>query len=109
VATETLLQQELTQRRLEHIKLRMKVRRLEAWLREEDPHATDPRHLQFEALQAERTELKKHAQKIQEDASRMQRSVSSSLEVGGAAGGPEGSALLVTASSAYPCWFMLQR
>ncbi|XP_034413289.1 coiled-coil domain-containing protein 96 [Cyclopterus lumpus] len=79
--TETLLQQELIKQRLKHIKLRIKIHRLEAELHEEDQHSRDPRHLQFEQLQAERLELKKYTDKKNEVSSKMQKSISSSLEL----------------------------
>ncbi|KAK9524350.1 hypothetical protein VZT92_016754 [Zoarces viviparus] len=80
-ATGKLLQHELTKLRLKHIKLRIKIHRLEAELHEEEEHARNPLHLQFEQLQAERLELKKHTEKQNEECSKMQKKIISSLEL----------------------------
>ncbi|TDG99985.1 hypothetical protein EPR50_G00200410 [Perca flavescens] len=81
LATEKLLQHELITLRRKHIKLQIKVRRLEAELREGDQRARDPLQLQFEQLQAERLEMKKHTKKQNEESSKMQKKISSSLEL----------------------------
>ncbi|KAI3375843.1 hypothetical protein L3Q82_004118 [Scortum barcoo] len=81
LAAEQLLQDELIKLRLRHIKLRMQIQRLEAELREGDDHARDPLHLQFEQLQAERLEQKKQAEKQKEESLRVQKKISSSLEL----------------------------
>ncbi|XP_054457231.1 coiled-coil domain-containing protein 96 [Anoplopoma fimbria] len=80
-ATETQLQQELIKVRLKHIKLRIRTQRLVAELHEEEGHARDPLHLQFEKLQAEKLELRKHTEKQNEESFKMQRKISSSLEL----------------------------
>lgn len=82
LAAEQLRQDELIKLRLKHIKLRMKIHRLEAELRDGEEHARDPLQLQFEQLQAERLELKRHTEKQNEESLRMQKKISSSLEVG---------------------------
>ncbi|XP_039678873.1 coiled-coil domain-containing protein 96 [Perca fluviatilis] len=81
LATEKLLQHELIMLRRKHIKLQIKIRRLEAQLREGDQRARDPLQLQFEQLQAERLELKKHTKKQNEESSKMHKKISSSLEL----------------------------
>ena len=82
LAAEQLRQDELIKLRLKHIKMRMRVRRLEAELRDGEEHARDPLQLQFEKLQAERLELKKVMEKQNEESLKMQKKISSSLEVG---------------------------
>ncbi|XP_078131829.1 cilia- and flagella-associated protein 184 [Sander vitreus] len=81
LATEKLVQHELIKLRRKHIKLKIKIQRLEAELREGDEHARDPLQLQFEQLQAERMELKKHTKKQNEESLKMQKKISSSLEL----------------------------
>ncbi|XP_040036033.1 cilia- and flagella-associated protein 184 [Gasterosteus aculeatus] len=80
VATEELLQDELTKLRLKHIQLKIKIHRLETELRKEDAPDREPLHLQFEQLQTERQELKKLNKKQNEESSKMQKKISSSLE-----------------------------
>lgn len=82
LATEKFLQDELVKLRLRHIKLSIKIHRLEAELCKWEEHAWDPLRLQFEQLQAERLELKKQTEKQNEESLKMQKKVSSSLEVG---------------------------
>ncbi len=82
LAAEQLRQDELIKLRLKHIKSRLKIHRLEAELRDREEHARDPLHLQFEQLQAERLELKKQTEKQNEESLKMQKKISSSLEVG---------------------------
>lgn len=82
LAAEQQSQDELIKLRLKHIKLRIKIHRLEAELRDGEEHARDPLHLQFEQLQAERLELKKHTEKQNEESLKMQKKISCSLEVG---------------------------
>ncbi|XP_051231275.1 coiled-coil domain-containing protein 96 [Dicentrarchus labrax] len=81
LAAEQLRQDELIKLRLKHIKLRSKIHRLEAELRDGEEHARDPLQLQFEHLQAERLELKKQAEKQHEESLKMQKKISSSLEL----------------------------
>ncbi|KAM3590926.1 uncharacterized protein V6R79_018979 [Siganus canaliculatus] len=81
LAAERLHQEELTTLRLQHIKLRLRICRLEAALRDREEHGSDPLQLQFEQLQAERLEWRKQAEKQQEEALKTQRKISSSLEV----------------------------
>ncbi|KAA8578969.1 hypothetical protein FQN60_007008, partial [Etheostoma spectabile] len=80
LAKETLLQQELIMLRRKHIMLRIKIHRLEAELREGEERARDPLHVQFEQLQAERLELKKHTKKQNEESLKMQKKICSGLE-----------------------------
>lgn len=74
-------QQELVKQRLKNIRLNIKIRRLEAALRdwEED---RDPVQVQFEQLQARRLEQKRQAEKDKERSVKMQQKICSSLEVG---------------------------
>lgn len=74
-------QEELVKQRLKNIRLNIKIRRLEAALRnwEED---RDPVQVQFEQLQAERLEQKRQAEKEKERSVKMQQKICSSLEVG---------------------------
>ncbi|XP_070786350.1 cilia- and flagella-associated protein 184 [Enoplosus armatus] len=81
LAAEQLRQDELMELRLEHIKLRVKTRRLEAELRDGEEHTRDPLKVQFEQLQAARLELKKHAEKQHEESLKMQKKISGSLEL----------------------------
>ncbi|XP_076581170.1 cilia- and flagella-associated protein 184 [Chaetodon auriga] len=81
LAAEQLRQDELIKLRLKHIKLRIKIHRLEAELRDREEHARDPLQLQFEQLQAERLELKKHTEKQNEESLKLQRRISSNLEL----------------------------
>lgn len=82
LAAEHLQQDELIKLRLKHIKLRIRIRRLEAELRDGEERARDPLQLQFEQLQAERLEQKKHNEKQSEEALKLRKKISSSLEVG---------------------------
>lgn len=74
-------QEELVKQRLKNIRLNIKIRRLEAALRdwEED---RDPVQVQFEQLQAKRLEQKRQAEKEKERSAKMQQKICSSLEVG---------------------------
>ncbi|KAL6118936.1 ccdc96 [Pungitius sinensis] len=80
-ATEELLQHELTKLRLKHIQLRTKIHRLETELRREEAPEREPLHLQFEQLQTERLELKKFTKKQDEESTKMQKKIRSSLEL----------------------------
>lgn len=82
LAAEQLRQDQLIKLCLKQIKLRIKIRRLEAELRDREEHARDPLQLRFEQLQAERLELKKRAEKQNEESLKPQRKISCSLEVG---------------------------
>ena len=82
LATEKILQDRLVKLHLRHIKLSIKIHRLEAELCKWEEHVWDPLRLQFEQLQAERLELKKQTEKQNEESLKMQKKVSSSLEVG---------------------------
>lgn len=82
LAAEQLRQDELIKLRLKHIKLKIKIRRLEAELHDEEEQAKDPLQLQFQQLQAERREMKKNIEKQNEESLKMQKKISSSLEVG---------------------------
>ncbi|XP_073331451.1 cilia- and flagella-associated protein 184 [Pagrus major] len=81
LAAEQLHQDELIKLRHKHIKLTIRVHRLEAELRKREEHAGDPLHLQFEKLQAERLVLKKQAEKHSEEVFKMEKKISSSLEL----------------------------
>nr|XP_046237176.1 coiled-coil domain-containing protein 96 [Scatophagus argus] len=81
LAAEQLRQDKLIKLRLKNIKLGRRIQRLEAELREGEEHARDSLQLQFEQLQAERMELKRHIDKQNEESLKMQRKISSSLEV----------------------------
>lgn len=74
-------QEELVTQRLKNIRLNIKIRRLEAALRdwEED---RDPVQVQFEQLQAKRLEQKRQAEKDKERSVKMQQKICRSLEVG---------------------------
>ncbi|KAM9335619.1 cilia- and flagella-associated protein 184 [Symphorus nematophorus] len=81
LAAEQLRQDELIKLRLKHIKLKMKIHRLEAELCEGEEHARDPLQLQFEQLQAERLEMKKLAEKKNEESLKIQKKISNGLEL----------------------------
>ncbi|XP_022608016.1 coiled-coil domain-containing protein 96 [Seriola dumerili] len=81
LAAEQRRQDELIKLRLKHIKLKMKIRRLEAELRDEEEHGRDPLQVQFEQLQAARLEQRKQAEKQSEESLKLQNKISSSLEV----------------------------
>lgn len=78
---EQLRQDELIKLRLKHIKLNMKICKLEAELRRGEEHDRDPIQIQFEQLQAEKLEQKKQAEKQHEGSVKLQKKISSSLEV----------------------------
>ncbi|XP_023126559.2 coiled-coil domain-containing protein 96 [Amphiprion ocellaris] len=78
---EQLRQDELVKLRLKHIKLKIKIRRLEAELRDREDHSRDPLQIQFEQLQAARLEQKKHAEKQSEDSLKLQKKICSCLEL----------------------------
>uniref|UniRef100_UPI0037E994D8 cilia- and flagella-associated protein 184 n=1 Tax=Semicossyphus pulcher TaxID=241346 RepID=UPI0037E994D8 len=66
LAAEQNRQDELIKLRLKHLKLRLKIHRLEAELRDRDEHR-DPFQLEFERLQAKRLVLKKKTEKQKEE------------------------------------------
>ncbi|XP_022069184.2 coiled-coil domain-containing protein 96 [Acanthochromis polyacanthus] len=78
---EQLRQDELSKLRLKHIKLKIKICRLEAELRDREEHSRDPLQIQFEQLQVARLEQKKHAEKQSEDSLKLQKKISSGLEL----------------------------
>ncbi|XP_062300496.1 coiled-coil domain-containing protein 96 [Scomber scombrus] len=78
---EQLRQDELIKLRLKHIKLRIRIHRLEAELRDREERARDPLQIQFEQLQAERLEQKKQAEKQSEESLKLQKKISISLEL----------------------------
>lgn len=82
LSAEQFQQDELIKLRLKHIKLRIKIHRLEAELRDREERSRDPLQLQFEQLQAARLEQKKEAEKQSEELLKLQNKISSSLEVG---------------------------
>ncbi|KAM8746690.1 cilia- and flagella-associated protein 184 [Acanthopagrus schlegelii] len=81
LVAEQLHQDELIKLRHKNLKLKIRIHRLEAELRDREEHARDPLHLQFEKLQAERLELEKQAEKQNEEVFKMERKISSSLEL----------------------------
>lgn len=82
LATEQLRHDELNKLRLENMKLKIKIHRLEVKLHNRNEHILDPLLVQFEQLQAERRELRKHTEKQNEEGLKIQKKISSSLEVG---------------------------
>lgn len=82
LAAEQLRQDELVKLRLHNIKLKTRIHRLEARLRDGEELARDPVQVQYERLQAERLQLKKQAEKQNEEALKVERKISGSLEVG---------------------------
>ncbi|XP_070711234.1 cilia- and flagella-associated protein 184 [Pempheris klunzingeri] len=81
LTAEQRRQDELIKLRLKHIKLKIRIHRLEAELHDGEEHARDPLQLQFEQLQAERHELKKQIEKQNEDSLKMQKKISGCLEL----------------------------
>ncbi|XP_030018552.1 cilia- and flagella-associated protein 184 [Sphaeramia orbicularis] len=81
LSAEQLQQDELIKLRLKHLKLKRKVHRLETELREGDERSSDPLQLQYEQLQAQRLELKKHIEKQSQESMKLQKKISSSLEL----------------------------
>jgi len=81
LTAEQLREDELIKTCLKHFKLRLKIRRLEAELRDGEKHGGDPLQIEFEQLQAERLEQKKQAEKESEESLKLQRKISSCLEV----------------------------
>ncbi|XP_018529806.1 LOW QUALITY PROTEIN: coiled-coil domain-containing protein 96 [Lates calcarifer] len=81
LSAEQFQQDELIKLRLKHIKLRIKIHRLEAELRDREERSRDPLQLQFEQLQAARLEQKKEAEKQSEELLKLQNKISSSLEL----------------------------
>lgn len=82
LAAEQLHQDELVKIRLKNIKLKLKIRRLEAELCNGQEDAQDLLQVQFEQLQADRLERKKQIEKQNEESSKVQNKISSCLEVG---------------------------
>ncbi|XP_047452017.1 coiled-coil domain-containing protein 96 [Mugil cephalus] len=80
LTAERLRQDELTKQRLKHIKLTIRIRRLEAELREEEEREKEPLQIHFEQLQAERLENRKRAERQSEELSKLQKKINSSLE-----------------------------
>ncbi|XP_068164070.1 cilia- and flagella-associated protein 184 [Antennarius striatus] len=81
LAAEQLHQDELTKLRLENIKLSVKIHSLEAKFCRGQEQNKDPLQLQFEQLQAQRLELKKNAEKQNEELLKMEKKISSRLEL----------------------------
>ncbi|KAK2862660.1 hypothetical protein Q5P01_002193 [Channa striata] len=81
LASEQLCQDQLISLRLRYIKLKVRIHRLEAELRDEDEHGRDLLQLQFEELQAQRLEQKQHIERQSEELLKLQRKISSSLEL----------------------------
>lgn len=82
LAAEQLQQDELIKLRLHNIKLRARIHRLEARLRDGEELARDPVQVQYERLQAERLQMKKQSEKQNEEALKVERKISGCLEVG---------------------------
>lgn len=82
LAEEQLRQDELIRLRLHNIKLKTRIHRLEARLRDGEELARDPVQVQYERLQAERLQKKKQAEKVNEEALKVERKISGGLEVG---------------------------
>lgn len=76
LTAEQLRQNQLTRLRLKHFSLRSRIQRLEAELR-----GQDPQRVQAEQLQASLLERKKQAGREREESRKLQRRISSSLEV----------------------------
>ncbi|XP_030578667.1 cilia- and flagella-associated protein 184 [Archocentrus centrarchus] len=78
---EQLRQDKLIKLRIKHIKLKMKVCRLEAELRHGEERSGDALQMQFERLQAEKLEQKKQAEKQNKESLKLQKKICSSLEI----------------------------
>ncbi|XP_008433316.1 cilia- and flagella-associated protein 184 [Poecilia reticulata] len=76
LTAEQLRQNQLTRLRLKHFSLRSRIQRLEAELR-----GQHPQRVQLEELQASMLERKKQAGREREESLKLQRRISSSLEV----------------------------
>lgn len=81
LAAEQLQQDKLIELRLHNIKLKTRIHRLEARLRDGEELARDPVQVQYERLQAERLQMKKQAEKQNEEALKVERKITGSLEV----------------------------
>ncbi|KAM9836559.1 cilia- and flagella-associated protein 184 [Aulostomus maculatus] len=81
LASEQLQHDQLIRLRLQHIRLRTRIDRLEAELRDVEERTRDPLKLQFEQLWAEKLEQKKLAQKQSEESLKLEKKISSSLEI----------------------------
>ncbi|KAF3697541.1 Coiled-coil domain-containing protein 96 [Channa argus] len=81
LAAEQLRQDQLIQLRLKNIKLKFRIHRLEAELRDEDEHGRDPLQLQFEKLQTQRLEQKQQIERQSEELVKLQKKISGSLEL----------------------------
>lgn len=81
LAAEQLRHEQLIKLRLQNIQLKTRIHRLEARLRDGEELARDPVQVQYERLQAERLELKRQAEKQSEEALKVLRKTSGSLEV----------------------------
>ncbi|XP_007555946.1 cilia- and flagella-associated protein 184 [Poecilia formosa] len=76
LTAEQLRQNQLTRLRLKHFSLRSRIQRLEAEL-----HGQHPQRVQLEELQASMLERKKQAGRERDESLKLQRRISSSLEV----------------------------
>ncbi|XP_069015222.1 cilia- and flagella-associated protein 184 [Embiotoca jacksoni] len=81
LTAEQLRQDELIELRLKHIGLTTRIRRLEAELRDGEEQDADPLQVQFQRLRAARLERRKRAEKQSEEASKLQKKISSCLEL----------------------------
>lgn len=80
LASEQLQQDELIELRLKHMKLQIRIHRLEAEL-SVGGGARDPLQLQFEQLQAEKLQQKKQDEQQTEEWLKLQKKCSRSVEV----------------------------
>ncbi|KAF0038985.1 coiled-coil domain-containing protein 96 [Scophthalmus maximus] len=81
LAADQLRQDALIQLRLKHIELTMKIRRMEAELRDGEERDRDPLQLQFDQLQAARLEQKALSEKHSEESTKLQDKISRGLEL----------------------------
>ncbi|XP_071375774.1 cilia- and flagella-associated protein 184-like, partial [Centroberyx affinis] len=81
LASEQHRQDELVQLRLEHIKLKIKVRKLEAEVRVKEEPADELQGLDFEKLQAEKKELNKMIEKRSEELFKLRKKKTGTMEL----------------------------
>lgn len=79
--TEQRQQDELTRLRLQNIRLKDRICRLESELREAEQRAGNPLQLQYEQLQIQRLKCKNYTEKQTVEALKVQRKMSRSLEL----------------------------
>uniref|UniRef100_UPI003AAD4A64 cilia- and flagella-associated protein 184 n=1 Tax=Centroberyx gerrardi TaxID=166262 RepID=UPI003AAD4A64 len=81
LASEQHRQDELVQLRLEHIKLKIKARKLEAEVRVKEEPADELQGLEFERLQAEKKELNEMIEKRSEELFKLRKKKTSTMEL----------------------------